>query len=51
MLNFVTLTARKRRHDERTEAINQRREAFKADDWTTYRNIVKEQFMAEDSMC
>lgn len=44
MLNFVTLTARKRRHDERTAAINKRREAYKNEDWDTYRNIVREQF-------
>ena len=47
----MTLTGRKRRATERTEAIGQRREAFKNDDWDTYRNIVKDQFMAEDQMC
>ena len=51
MLNFVTLTARKRRHDERTEAISERRECYSKEDWTRYRQIVKEQFMAEDQMC
>ena len=51
MLNFVTITARKRRHDERAEAINQRRECYRTSDWTQYRQIVKEQFMAEDQMC
>lgn len=51
MLNFVTITARKRRHDERTTAINQRRECYKSENWTQYRQIVKEQFMAEDQMC
>ena len=51
MLNFVTLTARKRRHDERTEAINERRECYEKENWDRYRQIVKEQFMAEDQMC
>ena len=51
MLNFVTLTARKRRNDERTEAINERRECYGKEDWNRYRQIVKEQFMAEDQMC
>ena len=51
MLNFVTITARKRRHDERSAAINQRRECYKNENWTQYRQIVKEQFMAEDQMC
>lgn len=48
MLNFVTITARKRRHDERTAAIAQRRECYRNEDWGKYRDIVKEQFMAED---
>ena len=51
MLNFVTLTARKRRNEERTEAINERRECYEKENWDRYRQIVKEQFMAEDQMC
>jgi len=51
LLNFVTLNGRKRREGERKEAIAQRRECFKNKQWNGYRDIIQEQFMAEDQMC
>ena len=51
LLNFATCLSRKRRETERNAALEQRREAFKGDKWNEYRDIVKEQFMAEDQMC
>lgn len=51
LLNFVTTTARKRRQGDRDAAIAQRREAYKAENWDEYRDIIKDQFMKEDQMC
>ena len=51
LLNFVTCLSRKRRETERNAALDTRREAFKEKKWDAYRDIVKEQFMAEDQMC
>ena len=40
LLNFVTTTGRKRRESERNAAIDARREAYKANNWEEYREIV-----------
>ena len=50
MLNFVTVTGRKRRHDERMAAIAERREHYKNEDWAGYRRIVQEPVMAEGQL-
>ena len=51
LLQFVTSTGKERRAAERKDALDQRRQNYKNKDWDAYRNLVKEQFMAEDTMC
>lgn len=48
LLNFLVLISTEIRHDEITAATSKRREAFKSEDWTSYRNIVEEMQVASD---
>ena len=51
LLNFIAKTGRKRREAERNAALEQRRQAYKDQDWKLYHEIVAEQFQKEDLMC
>ena len=51
LLNFITQEARKRRTHEREAALKQRRQFFTDSKWDEYRDIIKEQFIADDTMC
>lgn len=51
LLNFITIQTRKQCLSERNEALEQRRKFFKDERWDDYRNIVKDQFKKEESVC
>jgi len=51
LLNFVAKTSRKRRDDERNEALERRLEFYKEGKNDEYRALVKEQFEKDDEMC
>ena len=50
LLNFVTLTGRKRRGAEREAALERRLQLFKENNDEEYRALVKEQFEKDDMM-
>ena len=50
LLNFLTITSRKRLTKERSEMLLMRREAYQSQDWDQYRLIVKFHFLEQDQM-
>ena len=51
LLNFTTITARKRNETERKQLIEQRRSCYKAEQWNDYRDLVQQIFQKDDQMC
>jgi len=51
LLNFTTVTARKRSEGERNKLLEQRRECFKNEQWNDYRDLVEQIFKQDDQMC
>lgn len=51
LLNFTTVTARKRNEEERKQLIEQRRACYKNEQWNDYRDIVQQIFQKDDQMC
>lgn len=51
LLNFVTVSGRKRRETERSAALEERLRLYKAKKDDEYRTLVKSEFEKDDQMC